>query len=67
MENELIYNILLVKYMEKYGIENEFSIFPYGFFFGDINVKIEILIEALNNEIRVDETEKYSQYLEGVK
>ncbi len=67
MNLDFIYNILLVKYMNKYNIKEEMFVFPNGFFYGDTNTRIEILSEALNNNIKLNETKKYLQCLEGVE
>ncbi len=66
MDKELIYNILVAKYMEKYKVKDEMLVFPNDFFYGDINDKIEILVDALNKNIKVSETDKYQTCLEGV-
>ena len=66
MDKEFIYNILAVKYMKIFNVKDEMFIFPLDTFFGDIDAKIEILVDAINNNIKVSETDKFQEYLEGV-
>ncbi|MBP5684710.1 MAG: hypothetical protein J6X02_05600 [Bacilli bacterium] len=65
MDEKLIYYVLAAKYMKKHNIKEEFELFPYDIFYGDTKTKIEILVEALNNNVKVEEVEKYLQHTEG--
>ena len=67
MDQELIYNILLVKYMEQQNIDEEFLVFPMGLFNSSINDKMEILVEAINKNVKVSNTDKYNECLEKIE
>ena len=66
MNDEMIYNILIAKYMEKQNLENEFFIFPYDFT-DDLNIRIQVLVEAINKNIKIEKTDKFLEYVEGVR
>lgn len=66
VDKKFIYNILMAKYMELFNLEYDFGVFPEMFFPDDIDIKTEVLVEALNKKVRVDETDKFLQYIEKV-
>jgi hypothetical protein len=66
---KLKFNKLLIDYFERYGktISNDyFKLIPSSFDLLDYKVKIQILMECLEKNIKIEESKKYLMSLEGV-
>ena len=57
------YYLLLARYTEIFNIENAFSVFPPDINILDILTKIEVLIEAIKTNKKVEDTEIYKQFI----
>lgn len=66
VDKDFIYNILMAKYMELFNLDDFFEVFPEMYFTKDIDIRNEVLVEALNKKIRVDQTEKFLHCIESV-
>lgn len=74
MDKEMIYNILEVKYLKMFGREitydsnDNFDLYPNDWYLNnDYDLKIKILLEALEKKEKIANTILYQSNIEGCR
>lgn len=69
-DNRLLWNVLEVKYLKMFGREiscnpnDSYDLFPLGWYLDiDVDTKIKILLEALENNKKIVDTSLYQDML----
>lgn len=72
MDNKTLYLILDIKYVEMFGrfislnSNSNADLYPNDWFLSeDYEYKVKVLVEALNKNIKIEDTELYQKNVEG--